>query len=112
MLVTDLYLGAFAMTRGAVVKRVLVSRASGGKATAIFELEGERLDELVEQFLLGDASVRIGTYLRELESLRDQVFGAVRRSENGTRNGNGNEDRRQEDDAHRQGRARCLEARR
>ena len=93
----NLYLGAYALANGASLTRVLVSH-SNGRRTAVFELEGARVEELAEDYYAERAVVNLARYREQLERLKDQLFGALRRSENET-------ERRWRDDPHRQGRA-------
>jgi hypothetical protein len=98
----NLYLGAYALTNGASLVRVVVSR-SNGRRTAVFELDGPQVDELAEAYWAGTAEVNLARYREHLERLKDQLFGALRRNENET-------ERRKTDDPHRQGRARGAQA--
>jgi hypothetical protein len=81
MVTESLYLGAYALSRGASLKRVVVSR-SNGRTTAAFELEAPEADELASDFYQRRAVVNLAEYREHLEALKDQLFGALRRSEN------------------------------
>ena len=105
MLATDLYLGAWLLHSGAVLKGVQVSRSNGnGKLTAVFELEGSGLEEHARQWFEGRAVANLAAYRERLEGLKDELFRALRQNENETE--------RRPDDAHRQARARSAQARR
>jgi hypothetical protein len=101
MLATDLYLGAWLLHSGAVLKGVQVSR-SNGKATAVFELEGPGLEEHAREWFEGRAVANVAAYREKVEALKDRLFDALRENEN----------ERRRDDAHRQARARSAQARR
>jgi hypothetical protein len=97
----NLYLGAYALSQGARLKGVVVSR-SNGKTTAVFELDGPWVNQLQDEYYRGTAVVNLAEYRRHLEALKDKLFAALRRSES----------ERREDHAHRKARARGAQARR
>jgi hypothetical protein len=102
----NLYFGAYALAEGASLVRVVVSSSNGrGRRTAVFELDGQGLEELSARYWSGTAEVNLARYREQLERLKDQLFGALRQSENET-------ERRKNHDEHRQSRARGAEARR
>lgn len=101
MLATDLYLGAWLLHSGAVLKGVQVSR-SNGKMTAVFDLEGPGLEEHAREWFEARAVANLAAYRERLEALKDELFRALRENEN----------ERRPDDAHRQARARSAQARR
>jgi hypothetical protein len=80
MLATDVYLGAWLLTEGAVLKGVQVSR-SNGRTTAVFELDGPRIEQLAARFYREEAQVNLAAYRRHLESLKDELFDALRRND-------------------------------
>jgi len=80
MLATDVYLGAWLLHSGAVLKGVQISR-SNGRATAVFELDGPRLDEHAARFYREEAEVNLAAYRRHLEALKDELFDAIRRND-------------------------------
>ena len=95
MLATDVYLGAWLIQSGAVLKRVQVSH-SNGKPTAVFELEGPAIEQHAAEFFGEVAVVNLAAYRRHLETLKDSLFDAFRK----------NEAERRTDDAHPRDRAR------
>jgi hypothetical protein len=97
MLATDVYLGAWLLHSGAVLKGVQVSRAAG-KTTAIFDLDGPGIEEHAARFYREEAEVNLAAYRRHLEALKDQLFDALRR----------NDAERRTDDVHRYVRSRPL----
>jgi len=76
----NLYLGAWALSRGCELKRVVVSR-SNGRATAVFELEGAEVEALAQDYYQGRAVVNLGHYREMLEGLKDRLFEALRENE-------------------------------
>ena len=81
----NLYLGAYAMTNGARLHRVIVSRTDG-RTTALFELDCVWSQKLVDEYYAGTATVNLAEYRHHLEALKDELFGALRgENENGRR---------------------------
>lgn len=97
MVTESLYLGAYALSRGASLKRVVVSRANG-RTQAAFELEAKDADELAADFYGRRAVVNLADFREQLEGLKDELFRAIRQSEIETE--------RRSDDENRPGRAR------
>ena len=98
----NLYLGAWTLSQGASLKGVVVSR-SNGRTTAVFELDSPVSDRLAGEYYQGTAVVNLAQYREHLEALKDELFGALRRTETKT-------ERRTSDGDHRQGRARGHQA--
>jgi len=97
----NLYLGAYALTHGASLKSVGLSRANG-RTTAIFELDCPWVQRLADEYYRGVAVVNLAEFRRNLEALKDELFAALRK----------NETERREDDAHRRHRDRGAQPRR
>jgi hypothetical protein len=76
----NLYLGAYALTHGAELKGVAVSR-SNGRRTAVFELDCPWVHKLADEYYGGTAVVNLTEYRRHLEELKDELFGALRKTE-------------------------------
>ena len=76
----NLYLAAYQVSEGAELRTVQVSRANG-RSTAVFELEGPAVQRVAEAFWAGTAVVNLAEYRRHLETLKDELFGALRRNE-------------------------------
>jgi hypothetical protein len=76
----NLYLGAYALSQGAALKAVVVSR-SNGRTTAVFELDGPAVDQAAEDYYASRAVVNLADYREHLEALKDRLFGALRRTE-------------------------------
>ena len=77
----SLYLGAYALTNGAELKRVVVSRTNG-RRTAVFELDCAWSDKLADEYYTGAAVVNLAAYRENLERLKDRLFEALRQNEN------------------------------
>ena len=71
----NLYLAAYALTHGARLKRISVSRSNGRK-TAVFELDSPWVQKLSDEFYTGTAVVNLAEYRNHLEELKDQLFAA------------------------------------
>jgi len=76
----NLYLAAFARTSGAALRRVVVSRTNG-RDTAVFELDCQWAEKLLDEYDAGTAIVNLADYRRHLEELKDELFGALREIE-------------------------------
>lgn len=82
----NLYLAAYALTHGARLKRISVSRSNGRK-TAVFEIDSPSADKLSAEFYSGDAVVNLAEYRNHLEELKDQLFAALKKTETETKRG-------------------------
>lgn len=80
LMTENLYLGAYALTNGAELKGVAVSRANG-RRTAVFELDCPWIQKLADEYLAGAAVVNLAEYRQHLEGLKDELFGALRQIE-------------------------------
>jgi hypothetical protein len=89
----NLYLGAFALSQGAELKRVVLSR-SNGRTTAVFELEGQDVETLVRTYWEGSAIVNLAQFRESLEGLKDRLFEALRENETRRRQDHDQDDRR------------------
>jgi hypothetical protein len=89
----NLYLGAFALTEGAELKRVVLSR-SNGRTTAVFELDGAEVDKLAAAYYSGSAVVNLAHFREKLEGLKDRLFEALRENETRRRQAHDQDDRR------------------
>jgi hypothetical protein len=76
----NLYLAALELTEGATLKAVRVSQANG-KTTAVFALEGPEVERVADAFWRGAAVVNLQDFRVRLESLKDELFGVLRRNE-------------------------------
>ena len=76
----NLYLGAYALTHGARLTGITVSR-SNGRRTAVFELECDWVHRLADEYYSGAATVNLAEYRRHLEELKDELFTTLRRNE-------------------------------
>lgn len=76
----NLYLAAYALTHGAKLKRISVSR-SNGRRTAVFELDSPWVQKLSDEFYAGTAVVNLSEYRNHLEELKDQLFAALKKTE-------------------------------
>jgi hypothetical protein len=95
----NLYFAAYALTAGARLRRIAVSR-SNGRSTAIFELEAPGIEKLSAAYYDSTAVVNLAAFRNQLEALRDELFRALRENETQTQTR-----RRRDDEALRQGRA-------
>jgi len=76
----SLFLGAYALSEGAVLKRVVVTRANG-RTTAAFDFEAPNAEKLTADFYSEAAVVNLARFREHLESLKDELFGALRRAQ-------------------------------
>jgi len=95
----NLYFAAYALTEGARLKRITVSR-SNGRSTAVFELEAPAIAEISAAYYDASAVVNLAAFRNHLEALKDRLFRALRENETHTET-----KRRKDDEALRQGRA-------
>lgn len=95
----NLYFAAYALTEGAALRRITVSR-SNGRSTAVFELEAPGMEKLSAAYYNATAEVNLAAFRNELEALKDRLFRALRENETHTET-----KRRRDDEALRQGRA-------
>ena len=79
----NLYLGAYALSHGAELKGVVVTR-SNGRQTAVFQLDCPWIHKLADEYYAGTAVVNLAEYREKLEELKDRLFGALRSVKNET----------------------------
>ncbi|MCU0293262.1 MAG: hypothetical protein MUF10_14935 [Thermoanaerobaculaceae bacterium] len=77
----DLFLAAYALTRGGgELVRVQV-RALNGRRLAVFAIEGGGLEEAEREYWRGSAVVNLQLLKSHLRRLKDRAFDAVRQEE-------------------------------
>lgn len=77
----DLYLAAYALTRGAELKRLRV-RLIGSRRLAVFHIEGgEDLDQVEDLYWRGEAVANLTLLKFHLRRLKDRAWDAVREEE-------------------------------
>jgi hypothetical protein len=81
----NLYLGAYALTNGANLKRIVLSRTNG-RTTAVFELDCGWVQKLSDEYYAGTAVVNLAEYRRHLEALKDELFSVLKKNETKRRN--------------------------
>ena len=80
----NLYFAAYALTEGAALKGITVSR-SNGRSTAVFELEAPAIEKLSAAYYNATAVVNLAAFRNRLEALRDDLFRALRENETHTK---------------------------
>ena len=103
----NLALAAYALSEGAELRRIRVSRANG-RRTAVFEIESAAMESLSGAFYDSSAVVNLARYRDQVSRLKDALCDALRVTETETRTDTETQDRdRRPHDPHRQGRARA-----
>lgn len=92
----NLALAAYALSEGAELRRISVSR-SNGRRTAVFEIDSPAMERLSAAYYDGSAVVNLARYRNEFDGLKDALFQALQKTETQ------DHDRRTHD-PHRQGR--------
>lgn len=73
----DLFLAAYALTRGGELRRIRV-RTVNGRPLAVFFLEGEELELAERTYWAGDATANLQLLRFQLRRLKDRAFDAIR----------------------------------
>jgi hypothetical protein len=76
----DLFLGAYALTRGGELRTIRV-RHLNGRRLAVFLIEGDGLDGTEREYWRGDATVNLQLLKFQLRRLKDRAFDAIREEE-------------------------------
>jgi hypothetical protein len=75
----DLFLGAFALSRGGELAGVEVS--VNGRRVAYFRIEGADVDEVRRDYYHGPALVNLQLLKAAVRRLKDEAFAAIRQEE-------------------------------
>jgi hypothetical protein len=72
----DLYCAAYIVSRGGIVEEILLTEDGrrGRSSSAIFVLNGEKVDELAQEFLHGQAEANLAIFKLAMHQLKGMMF--------------------------------------
>jgi hypothetical protein len=73
----DLWQGAYLLTEGGWLDGVKVRRRPDGKREFVFRLAGDGVEDRARRFQDGDATCNLRKFRRQMNHLKDVVFGGA-----------------------------------